>query len=112
VFVILQPYKKLFLKKQGKKKLAPEFCGPFQINKNISKVAYGLELLENCHIHNIFHVSCLKKVFGKAQPVQIEMFEFDDEGIIILEAEGMFSTKDKVLHSKTIKKYLIKWKNL
>ena len=46
VFVRLQPYKQLSLKKQGKNKLAPKLYGPFQINKKISEVAYGLELLE------------------------------------------------------------------
>ena len=31
VFVILQPYKQLSLKQQGKNKLAPKFYGPYQI---------------------------------------------------------------------------------
>ena len=83
----------------------------FQINKKISQVAYRLKLPENCRIHNVFHVSCLKKVLGQAQPVQIEIPGFD-EGKIILEPEGIFATKEKVLRSKTIKEYLIKWKNL
>ena len=35
VFVRLQPYKQLSLKKQGKNKLAPKFYGPYQIIRNI-----------------------------------------------------------------------------
>jgi hypothetical protein len=62
VFVRLQPYKQLSLKHQGKNKLAPKFYGPYQINKKISHVAYGLELPDKSRIHNIFHVSCLKRV--------------------------------------------------
>jgi len=112
VFVRLQPYKQLSLKQQGKNKLAPKFYGPFQINKKISQVAYRLELADNCRIHNVFHVSCLKKMLGQAQPVQTEIPEFDDEGKIILEPEGILATKEKVLRSRTIKEYLIKWKNL
>ena len=42
VFVRLHPYKQLLLKQQGKNKLAPKFYGPYQINKKISAVAYGL----------------------------------------------------------------------
>ena len=57
-------HKKLSLK-QVKNKLAPKFYGPFRINKKISKVAYRLELPDNFRIHNIFHISCLKKVLGK-----------------------------------------------
>jgi hypothetical protein len=84
VFVRLQPYKQSSLKQQGKNKLAPKFYGPFQINKKISKVTYGLEFLDNCRIHNVLHVSCLKKVLGKAQLVKTKIPEFDDEGRIIL----------------------------
>jgi hypothetical protein len=51
-------------------------------------------------------------VLGQAQPVQTKILEFDDEGKIMLEPEGILSTKEKVLRSRTIKEYLIKWKNL
>jgi len=84
VFVRLQPYKQLSLKQQGKNKLAPKFYGPFQINKKISQVAYRLEFSENRHIHNVFHVSCLKNMLGQAQPMKTKIPEFDDEGKIIL----------------------------
>jgi hypothetical protein len=95
VFVRLQPYKQLSLKKQGKNKLAPKFYGPFRINKKISKVTYGLEFPDNCCIHNVFHVSCLKKVLGKAQPTQTKILEFDDEGRIILELEGILPLRKR-----------------
>ena len=88
--------------------MAPKFYGPFQINKKISQVAYRLEFLDNFCIHNVFHVSCLKKMLGQAQPVQTKILEFDDEGKIILEPEGILATKEKVLRSRTIKEYLIK----
>jgi len=73
VFVRLQPYKQLSLKQQGKDKLASKLSAPFQINKKISKVEYGLEFPDNCLIHNVFCVSCLKKLLGQDQPVQIEI---------------------------------------
>eukprot|EP00253_Pinus_taeda_P004302 PITA_04302 len=83
VFVILQPYKQLSLKQQG-----------------------------NCRIHNTFHVSSLKITVGQNQTAQTEIPETDEEGRIILEPEGILATKEKVLRSKTIKEYLIKWKGL
>jgi hypothetical protein len=85
---------------------------PFKLTKKIIHVAYRLELTENCRIHNVFHVSCLKKMLGQAQPVQTKILEFDDEGKIILEPEGILATKEKVLRSITIREYIIKWKNL
>jgi hypothetical protein len=85
VFVRLQPYKQLSLKQQGKNKLAPKFYGPYQINKKISQVAYGLDLLDKSHIHNVFHVSCLKKMLGQHQTTQTMLPILDDEGRVILE---------------------------
>jgi hypothetical protein len=42
-------------------KMAPRFCGPFEILARIGHVAYQLSLLANLRIHNVFHVSLLKK---------------------------------------------------
>jgi hypothetical protein len=97
VFVRFQPYKQLSLKHQGKNKLAPKFYGPYQINKKISHVAYGLELPDNNRIHNVFHVSCLKKVVGQHQKVQTLLPMLDEEGRIILEPEAIIATREKKL---------------
>lgn len=66
MFFILQPYKYLSHKQQGKNKLAPNFYEPFQIDKKISKVIYCFKWPENCHIHIVFHVSYLTKMLGHA----------------------------------------------
>jgi hypothetical protein len=43
-------------------KLAPRYIRPFQIIKKCGKVAYRLKLLEQLSVlHNVFHVSQLKK---------------------------------------------------
>ena len=112
VFVKLQPYKQLSLKQKGKNKLAPKFYGPYQINKKISQVAYGLSLPETSRVHNVFHVSCLKRALGDNQIAQTTLPSLDDEGRVILEPEGILSTREKKLRYRTIKEYLIKWKDL
>ena len=64
VFLRLQPYRQSSLKKSGAEKLKPRFYGPYRIMRRVGKVAYELEILEGSNIHNVFHMSCLKKAVG------------------------------------------------
>lgn len=41
--------------------LIPQFDGPFEVVKEVGKVAYRLKLLDRLKIHHTFHVSFLKK---------------------------------------------------
>ena len=43
------------------KKLAPKYCGPFEILAKVGPVAYRLALPPNIKVRNVFHVSILKK---------------------------------------------------
>jgi hypothetical protein len=42
-------------------KLAAHYCGPFEILERIELVEYMLALPASMFIHNVFHVSLLKK---------------------------------------------------
>jgi hypothetical protein len=42
-------------------KLAPRFCGPFDILARSGPVPYQLAPFANLKVHNVFHVSLLKK---------------------------------------------------
>ena len=65
VYLHLQPYKKSTLKENGAKNLKLHFYGPYKVIKCVGKVAYELDLPKGSKIHNIFHVSCLKKAIGR-----------------------------------------------
>jgi hypothetical protein len=43
-------------------KLAGIFCGPFEILDRIGLVAYMVALFSSMNVHNVFHVSLLKKI--------------------------------------------------
>jgi len=75
-------------------------------------VAYALELPESSRVHNVFHVSCLKRMIGQHQQAQTLLPMLDDEGRIIFEPEYIITTKERRLRTRVIKEYLIKWKNL
>ena len=47
--------------KQPTRKFLPRFVGPYQIKKQVSPVAYELELPVNWRIYPVFHVSLLKR---------------------------------------------------
>jgi hypothetical protein len=42
-------------------KMATRFCGPFEILERIGPVTYMLALPTSMTVHNVFHVSLLKK---------------------------------------------------
>ena len=99
IFVRLQPYKKVSLKQGGKNKLAPKFYGPYQISNKISQVAYKLQLPDKSRIHNVFHVSCLKKMLGQHQTVQTILPMLDDEGRVSWEPKAITATRERRLLS-------------
>jgi hypothetical protein len=53
--------KKISLKLGSCTKLATRFCRPFEILDRIGPVAYMLALPASMNVHNVFHVSLLKK---------------------------------------------------
>ena len=50
-------------------KLEAHYCGPFEILERIGLVAYMLALSASMNIHNVFHVSLLKKYIPDANNV-------------------------------------------
>jgi len=67
VLVKLQPYRQHSLALRKNQKLGMKYFDPFRIIKKLSPVAYRLELPETTRIHNVFHISVLKKFQGEQQ---------------------------------------------
>ena len=109
---MLEPYRQSNLKKSGAEKLKPWYYGPFRVIRRVGEVAYELELPVDNKVHNIFHVSCLKKALGHHVAPSIVLPPLDEEGKLILILEAILDFREKRLRSCVIREYLIKWKKL
>lgn len=61
VLVKLQKYRQDSLAQRKSHELDRTYYGPYKVLSRISDMAYELQLPSNAHIHNVFHVSLLKK---------------------------------------------------
>ena len=112
VFLRLQPYKHSSLKVSGAENLKPHFYGPYRVLRRIGEVAYEIELPKNSKIHNVFHVSQLKKALKKHIDPCGELPPLDNEEKLILEPKIILERRDQRLRNQTIPEYLVKWRNL
>jgi hypothetical protein len=75
-------------------------------------VAYELELPEGSQIHNMFHVSCLKKVVGQFISTSEELPPLDEEGQLELVPEEILEFRERKLRSWVIRECLVRWRGL
>ena len=108
VYLRLQPYRQSSLKQKGAEKLKPRFYGPYRVIRRIGQVAYELELPQGSKIHNIFHVSFLKKALGQQVTVMEELPPTNDEGHFVLQPEAIIDTRERRLRSRTVREFLVR----
>ena len=84
-------------------KLAPRYCGPFETLSKIRQVAYQLALPPNLRVHNVFHISVLKKYVHDAthvinwNDVQVEL-----EGDFLVAPDCILKQREISLRNHTI----------
>ena len=100
------------MNKRGGNNIKPTFYGPYKVIQRVGKVAYELELREGSQIHNMFHVSCLKKVVEQFINTSEELPPLDEEGQLELVPEEVPEFRERRLRSKVIRECLVRWRGL
>ena len=67
---------------------------------------------KDTRVHNVFHVSRLKKALGRHVVPSLVLPPLDDEGKLELILEAILDTRERQLRWRTIREFLVKWQNL
>ena len=82
------------------------------IIRKIGEMAYELELPIDSRVHNFFHVSRLKKALGQHVVPSTILSPLDHEGKLVLVLEYIIGYRERQLCRRTIRAYLVKWRDL
>ncbi|KAM6590683.1 hypothetical protein CsatA_013288 [Cannabis sativa] len=114
VFLRVTPRKGLSVKRFGKRgKLSPRYVGPFQILDRVGSVAYRIALPPSlAGVHNVFHVSQLRKyVSDPSHVLSYETLGLQEDLSYNERPVKILDQKDKILRNKTITLVKVLWRN-
>jgi hypothetical protein len=93
-------------------KLAPRYCGPFEIFDRVGPIAYRLSLPPTMKAHNVFHVSLLKKyVHDSNHIIDWSMIQVEPEGEFLPEPQCIIDRKETPLKNRTIAQVEVEWRH-
>ena len=91
---------------------APHFFGPYQIKEKVGTVAYWLALAPNSQIHNVLHVSMMRKHLGLIHaPASSQLPSVSNDYVILPQPEAILDRRviQKGKHGPK-SEILVKWK--
>eukprot|EP00253_Pinus_taeda_P020913 PITA_20913 len=104
--------KKSTLQWSGCTKLAPRFCGSFQILARIGPVAYQLALPNHIRVHNVFHVSILKKyIYDPKHIISWQDIQVEPEGEFLVEPVSILDQRRVMLRKRAIIQVKVQWQH-
>ena len=112
VFLKVAPWKRV-IRFQKRRKWNPRYIGPFRITERIGLVAYHLKLpSEMCRIHNVFHVSMLRKyVSDPSHVLEAPSIELNEDLSFEVQSVGIVDQEIKELRNKVISIVKVLWRS-
>ena len=113
VFVKISPLKSVI--RFGRRgKLAPRFVGPFPVLELVGSLAYKVELPDKmAGVHNVFHVSQLRKFVQDPNvaisPDQLDDIEVEPEAVENRKPMRIVGNDTKQLRRKAVKLVKVQW---
>lgn len=111
VFLKLQPYRQVSLLHKQTHKLSKRFFGPFQILERIGTVAYRLSLPDSVQIHDVFHVSKLKRCFGNPEHQHLPFPSTFQDTNPVFTPVAVLRSRTITYHGQTVRQFLIQWEH-
>ena len=91
-------------------KLATRFCGSFEILDRIGSVAYMLAFHVSMNVHNVFHVSFLKKyIHDHNHVIDWHLIQVETEGYFQIQPVQVLDRKVKMLWNRVIELVKVQW---
>ncbi|KAI0524545.1 hypothetical protein KFK09_003919 [Dendrobium nobile] len=111
VFIKIRPMKGVLrFGKVGK--FSPRYIGPFEIVERIGKVAYRLTLPTTYAVHNVFHVSSLRKyISDDPSKIILEDVDLQPDLTYVEEPDRILEFSVKQLRSREISFVKVLWKH-
>nr|GFB94283.1 transposon Ty3-G Gag-Pol polyprotein [Tanacetum cinerariifolium] len=75
VLVKSQPYRQVSVANRLSVKLSPRYYGPYEVLDRVGPVAYKIKLPPNSLVHDVFHVSFLRRFIGPLPAAVSELKE-------------------------------------
>jgi hypothetical protein len=112
VFLKLQPYVQTSLAPRSSQNLAFKFFGPYKILARVGEVAYRLDLPASSKIHDMVHVSQLKRRLPTAAPVSDDVALLSLDSFVSLQPQDILARRYIQCGGAQKARVLVRWLGL